>query len=787
MVNIKNNNLKTFKINISGIVQGVGFRPFIYKLAQKYNINGMVTNTTEGVTIKINAPDKNTVEKFTSDIKIQKPYVSVIENIRAKEVTHIDFKSFKIGKSKETKDKFQLISPDIATCTLCLQDINNKQNKRRYYYPFTNCTNCGPRFTIIQKMPYDRPNTTMHKFTLCEDCAVEYNNPFDRRFHAQPNACIKCGPKLLLVDKHGKKIDSKSPIISAAKLLKKGKIIAIKSLGGFQVACNATSDDTVLELRKRKKRPVKPFAIMLKDIESIKKYYYLSKKEIESLTSARAPIVLLKKKAKNYTVSWYVSLYNRYEGVMLPYTPIHHLLFNHMDIPLIMTSGNISEEPIAAENLEALEKLKDICDYFLIHNRDIYCRYDDSVIKIFKDKEMIVRRARSYSPYPVKLNMDIGKYIILAAGAHEKNTFCFLVKNYGIISQHMGDLDNVESLQFFNSTFKNYKKLFNIGRINLVAYDKHPGYASTKFAKELEDTISKIEVQHHKAHIASVMAENNINNSIIGFAWDGTGYGDDGKIWGSEIFIVDSNLNFKRIGYLKEKVLPGGEVSIKKPYRMAMTYLYGLWTEHKNAEDKFCQFVYNKLPFYKKIISNFEMDAIEKQIETEFNSPVTTSMGRFFDAVSSMLDCTHSSSFEGEAAIHLEMVADSDEKGQYDIKIDNKDGVYVIDDYYIFSQIFEEVLNGIPKSKISAKFHNTLTNIILRISHIVGKTYNIDKVALSGGVFQNNYLLGKCFDILKNNDFRVYSNFKVPVNDGGISLGQAYIAAYRVLHSKKGC
>lgn len=787
MVNIKNNNLKTFNINISGIVQGVGFRPFIYKLAQKYNINGMVTNTTEGVTIKINAPDKNTVEKFTSDIKLQKPYVSVIENIRAKEVTHIDFKSFKIGKSKETKDKFQLISPDIATCALCLQDINNKQNKRRYYYPFTNCTNCGPRFTIIQKMPYDRPDTTMHKFTLCEDCAVEYNNPFDRRFHAQPNACIKCGPRLLLVDKHGKKIDSKSPIISAAKLLREGKIIAIKSLGGFQVACNATSDDNVLELRKRKKRPVKPFAIMLKDIESIKKYYYLSKKEIESLTSARAPIVLLKKKAKNYTVSRYVSLYYRYEGVMLPYTPIHHLLFNHIDIPLIMTSGNISEEPIAAENLEALEKLKDICDYFLIHNRDIYCRYDDSVIKIFKDKEMIVRRARSYSPYPVKLNMDIGKYIILSAGAHEKNTFCFLVKNYAIISQHMGDLDDVESLQFFNSTFKNYKKLFNIGRINLVAYDKHPGYASTKFAKELEDTISKIEVQHHKAHIASVMAENNINNSIIGFAWDGTGYGDDGKIWGSEIFVTDDDLNFKRIGHLKEKVLPGGEITIKKPYRMAMTYLYGLWTEHKNAEDKFSEFVYNKLPFYKKIISNFEMDAIEKQIETEFNSPVTTSMGRFFDAVSSMLDCTHSSSFEGEAAIHLEMIADFDEKGQYDIKIDNKDGVYVIDDYHIFSQIFGEVLNGIPKSKISAKFHNTLTNIMLRISHIVGKTYNIDKVALSGGVFQNNYLLGKCFDILKNNDFRVYSNFKVPVNDGGISLGQAYIAAYRVLHSKKGC
>ena len=777
---------KTYKIDIYGIVQGVGFRPFIYRIAQKYNLNGIVTNTTEGVTIKINAPDKNTVEKFTSDIKLQKPLASVIENIRTKEVTPGDFKNFKIGKSKETKDKFQLISPDIATCNLCLGDINNKENKQRYYYPFTNCTNCGPRFTIIYKMPYDRPNTTMHKFSLCEDCTVEYNNPLNRRFHAQPNACNKCGPKVLLVDKDGKKVNSKSPIITAAKLLEEGKIIAIKSLGGFQVACNAFSDDIVLKLRKRKKRPVKPFAIMLKDIESIKKYYYLSKKEIESLTSARAPIVLLRKKAGNYIISRYVSLYNKYEGVMLPYTPVHHLLFNHVNMPLVMTSGNLSEEPIASENLKALEKLKDICDYFLIHNRDIYSRYDDSVIKIFNDKEMIVRRARGYSPYPVKLDKDIGKYIIFAAGAHEKNTFCFLVKNYAIISQHIGDLDNVESLEFFNSTFNNYKKLFNTGRINLTAYDKHPGYASTKFAKELKDITSKIEVQHHKAHIASVMAENNINDSIIGFAWDGTGYGDDGKIWGSEIFIADGNLNFKRIGYLKEKVLPGGEVSIKKPYRMAMTYLYDLWTGHKNTGDKFPEFVYKNLPFYKKIISTFEIDAIEKQIESGFNSPVTTSMGRFFDAVSSVLDCTHLASFEGEAAIHLEMTADYDEKGQYNIRIDNTGNQYIIDDHYIFSQIFKEILNGISKGKISAKFHNTLAGIILKISQMVRKTSSTDKVALSGGVFQNNYLLSECFNILKKDGFKVYSNFKVPVNDGGISLGQAYIAALRILSSKKG-
>jgi len=786
MTGSKKNNLKTFNINISGIVQGVGFRPFIYRLAQKYNLNGMVTNTTEGVTLKINTYSKNIVDKFTSDIKSQKPSASVIENIKIEETPFRDFKDFKIGKSIETEERFQLVSPDIATCDLCIEDIKNNKDIRRYHYPFTNCTSCGPRFTIIQKIPYDRPYTTMHKFIMCEDCSREYHTPLDRRFHAQPNACKKCGPSLLLIDREGKKIDSKTPIVSTAELLRQGKIIALKSLGGFQIACSAISDDTVRELRKRKKRPVKPFAIMIKDIVSVKKYYLLNEMEIKSLLSARAPIVLLEKKPKNYPVSWYVSLYNRYEGVMLPYTPVHHLIFDHINIPLIMTSGNLSEEPIASENVEALERLKDICDYFLIHNRDIYSRYDDSVIKIFDGREMVIRRARGYSPYPVKLDKDIGKQAIFAAGAHEKNTFSFLVKNYAIISQHMGDLDDVESLEFYSSTFDHYRKLFNIEKIDTVAYDKHPSYASTKFAAELKNVNTRIAVQHHKAHIASVMAENGINESLIGFAWDGTGYGDDGKIWGSEIFTVDGNLNFIRVGHLKEKVLPGGEITIKKPYRMAVSYLYHLWKRNGSNKNKFYKFVYDSLPFYKKIISTFEIEAIKKQIETGFNSPVTTSMGRFFDAVSSLLDCTHTSSFEGEAAIHLEMTADYDEKGRYNIRIDNTDNKYIIDDHYIFSQIFEDILCSVPKSKISAKFHNTLAGIILKISQMVRKTSSTDKVALSGGVFQNNYLLSECFNILKNNGFSIYSNFKIPVNDGGISLGQAYIAALRILSSKKG-
>jgi hydrogenase maturation protein HypF len=783
-MNGKKNSLNTYKITVTGIVQGVGFRPFIYRLSQKYKLKGSVTNTTEGVLIYINTSNTSTLNGFISDIRTQKPSASFIEEINSEEVSYRVLRGFRIKKSMEAKEKFQLISPDIATCGSCIEDINKTEDSRRYYYPFTNCTNCGPRFTIIKKMPYDRPNTTMHKFALCDNCAEEFSSPSNRRFHAQPNACKKCGPKLILTDRNGNKINTESPLIKTAELLKKKKIIAIKSLGGFQIACDATSDSVVSELRKRKKRPVKPFAVMIKNIDSVKKHCFLSKKEQKSLTSSRAPIVLLRKKPE-IKISRYVSLYNKYEGVMLPYTPIHHLLFNNINVPLVMTSGNISEEPIAAENQEAYRRLGEICDYFLIHNRDIYSRYDDSVIKIFDDKEMIIRRARGYSPYPVKLGKDIGKHIILAAGAHEKNTFCFMVKNYGIVSQHIGDLDDVESIEFFTSTYKNYKKLFNIDKIDLVAYDKHPDYASSRFAKKI-NSINKIEVQHHHAHIASVIAENNITGSIIGFAWDGTGYGDDKKIWGSETFITIDGLNYKRMAHLKEKVLPGGEITIKNPKRMAVTYLHYLWNRPDYSSKEFSEYIYSDFPFYKRLIPELEIETIQKQIRTGFNSITTTSMGRLFDAVSSILDCTHSSTFEGEAAVHLEMTAADDEEKTYDIKIDKIGNKYIIDDLYIFNQIIKDIRSKIEKSKISARFHNTLVEIVTGISQMIRKTYNINSVALSGGVFQNNYLLSRCYDALKKNSFNVYSNFKVPVNDGGISLGQAYIAALKILSPREG-
>ena len=788
----------TYQINIFGIVQGVGFRPFIYRLAKKHGLCGFVTNTTEGVFIKVNVRNKAGINNFIKDIKLLQPLPSKIEKIYFKETSYENFDDFKIKKSMETAEKFQLISPDIATCKQCIEDINDVNNKRRYYYPFTNCTNCGPRFTIIKKMPYDRPNTTMSKFNLCDDCSHEYSDVSDRRFHAQPNACRRCGPKLALVNKKGKIIDDKNPIISAAKKIKNGHILGLKSLGGFQIVCNAATDRQVLKLRKRKNRPFKPFAIMIGDIEIVKKHFVASRKEIEALTSSAAPIVLLKKREDSRLVSKHVSGYNKFEGVMLPYTPIHHLLFNHIDTPLVMTSGNISEEPIASKNNEALDKLENICDYFLIHNRDIYSKYDDSVIKIFAGREMIIRRARGYAPYPVKLDIDTFGKTILSLGAQEKNTFCLLVKKYALVSQHIGDLDSLDSFEFFKFTLEDYKSLFNITNIDLVVHDKHPGYTSTKFAKNLDSTPDKLEIQHHKAHIASVIAENNIKDDILGFSWDGTGYGDDGKIWGSEVFVVDKSMKFTRVGHLLEKPLPGGEAAIKKPYRMALAYLYSYWEKYVDSDKisklanqksikyyKFSDFVFGTCPFYKEIVSELEIEAMEKQMETGFNCPITTSMGRFFDAVSSSLNLVHINSYEGEAAIRLEMTADEENDGIYDIKIDKFDTKYIVDDLYIFVQIQNDFKSGIKVNKISAKFHNTLAKIVLDISSKIRQQRSIGSIALSGGVFQNNFLLNKCYDSLQKKGFKVYSNFKVPVNDGGISLGQAYLAAYEILFRKK--
>lgn len=795
----KNNKKRSsYLIEIEGIVQGVGFRPFIYDLANRLKIAGTVSNTTEGVIIKTGGLTYIELLDFIKNIREKNPAPSVIENISSKEIPQARYNSFTIEKSSKTKNRFQLISPDIATCEKCMEDIFNADDSRRYEYPFTNCTNCGPRFTIIKEMPYDRPYTTMDSFKMCSRCRAEYLDPSDRRFHAQPNACKKCGPELLLTGKTGNLIDKKDPIKRAAELINKGEIIGIKSLGGFQIACDAFSEDTVEKLRKRKSRPAKPFAIMTGDIGWIRKYYSLSPRETSSLMSARAPIVLLRKNSGTYPLSHPVSFDNKYEGIMLPYTPIHHILFKYITGPLVMTSGNISEEPIASANADAKERLCHICDYYLIHNRDIYSRYDDSVVRIFMDKEMVLRRARGYAPYPVKINGHLGNKSVLATGAQEKSTFTILTRKYAISSQHIGDLDTYQSLEFFEDTLNNYKSLFGLDDFDIVAHDMHPGYRSTKIAIDsVKNSHLLFPVQHHMAHIASVIAENNLQCPLIGFAWDGTGYGTDGKIWGSEIFEVSSSLDFIRVGHLMEKALPGAAAAINKPYRMAAVYLRELWK--RNDDDMgLADYIYANTAHGP--VKMEEIDAICSQIETGFNSPLTTSMGRLFDAVSSVLDCTHISTFEGEAAISLEMAIEEkyiddifkrdlktiEKKYRYDTIIKKSGGKFIIDDFNLFRQILDDRENGTRKGFISFKFHNTLACIVLEISMDHGISKKIKSIALSGGVFQNNYLLRLCYALLKSNNFDVYTNLKVPVNDGGISLGQAYFAAVKNNLIKKG-
>ncbi len=771
------NKAKTYRLKILGIVQGVGFRPFIHRLATSCGFYGNVSNTAEGVIVYINADQKKDIGKFIEQIKIKKPTPALIEKIEVIQTDFKKFNNFNICKSKEAGDSFQLISPDLATCNDCLADIKNKSDKRRHNYAFTNCTNCGPRFTIIKKLPYDRLETTMKNFKMCSQCALEFGDKYDRRFHAQPIACSVCGPTVWLADRQGNTIESKDPIKAAAEKIREGFIVALKGLGGFQLACDATNAKAVKNMRAKKGRPFKPFAVMVKHLNQLEKYYHLDKLERSILASPRAPIVLLSKKNSSFVASE-VSYYNKMEGVMLPYTPLHHLIFEYLDFPLIMTSGNRSEEPIAKDNCQALKNLGAVCDFFLMHNRDIYSRYDDSLVKVFNGKEMILRRARGYSPYPVKIKQDIRDSTLLGLGAQEKNTFCLLKKNYAIISQHLGDLDDADSIDFFKETLDMYKKLFNIHDIDILAHDSHPQYSSTKLAYGFKDTIKR-PYQHHQSHIASVIAENGITEDILGFAWDGTGYGDDGKIWGSEIFTYRQK-KFSRIGHLTEKIMPGGEITIKKPYRMAISYLYYLYLNSK-AQKKFTEFVFDNCKHFEKLVTSQEIETIAAQIESKFNSPSTTSMGRLFDAVSSTVGLTHIASYEGEAAIHLESEAHSMCSDCYEPVIDG----FIINDLEIFRQILQDVRSGVDAKTISSKFHNCLASAILVISKRARKEFNITSIALSGGVFQNHMLLNKAFNLLENNNFKAYTNFKVPVNDGGISLGQAYLAALEIERRNK--
>ncbi|MFC2041427.1 carbamoyltransferase HypF [Chloroflexota bacterium] len=754
-------------ISVRGVVQGVGFRPFVYQLATKYNLKGWVSNTSEDVKIEVEG-EAEAIKQFLLALREQAPPRASIESITTHrpQVNRVKFKEFKIRHSIAEEGKYQLISPDIATCQDCLKEIFSPSD-RRYRYPFTNCTNCGPRFTIIEDIPYDRPRTTMQHFQMCPECQREYDDPLNRRFHAQPNACHECGPALELLDANGSPLTVDDAITATSQLLREGKIVAIKGLGGFLLACDATSEAAVTLLRQRKKRPSKPLAIMVSSMEEARKHCYINSEEEKLLASPYSPIVLMQWRGS--PVSPTVAPNLKYLGVMLPYTPLHHILLRETGLPLVMTSGNISEEPIAKDNDEAVRRLSGIVDYFLVHNRDIYARYDDSVTMVERGVPQLIRRARGYAPYPIHLNFNSQQ--VLGCGAEEKNTFCLTRDNHAFLSQHIGDMENLETMEHFEDTIALYKRLFRI-EPNIIAHDLHPEYLATKYAHELAVKSAGIRlapVQHHHAHIVSCMADNGLDSPVIGVALDGTGYGSDGNIWGGEFMVADYQ-GFTRMGHLEYLPLPGGAQAIKKPYRTAICYALSLLGETT---------LKSHLPFLKGVDSA-EVDIIRQQIEKRINSPLISSCGRLFDAVSAFIGIRGEIEYEAQAAIELEMVAydEPDETAYYSFSIVEQDGMSLIRLQDLFAAIIIDLQGGATQARIAAKFHNTVARMIRELCQVISNKTGITRVALSGGVFQNRLLLRKAVSLLEADGFKVFTHRQVPCNDGGISLGQVVIANF---------
>jgi hydrogenase maturation protein HypF len=758
----KTPTLSLTRISVRGVVQGVGFRPFVYQLAIRHNLRGWVCNTSEDVKIEVEGEAED-IDSFLKGLREQAPPLAHIEDITAMASPPVGYEKFEIRPSQAEAGKYQLVSPDIATCPDCLKEIFDSAN-RRYRYPFTNCTNCGPRFTIIADIPYDRPNTTMKVFRMCPECQREYNDPLNRRFHAQPNACSACGPQLELVDARGNKVKCDDIINKTAALFKEGKIVAVKGLGGFLLACDATSEKVVNRLRQRKKRPAKPLAVMVADLNEVRQNCEITAAEKELLKSAGSPIVLIKWRGES-KIAKAVAPGLKYLGVMLPYTPLHHLLLRETGLPLVMTSGNLSEDPIARDNDEALRRLNNIADYFLRHNRGIYARYDDSVMIVEKEETQFVRRARGYAPYPIHLPYQSRQ--ILACGAEEKNTFCLTRDNHAFVSQHIGDIENLETMEHFTNSIELYQRLFRI-KSEIIAHDMHPEYLPSKYARELaeKEKIKLVPVQHHQAHIVSCMVDNNIEGKVIGVALDGTGYGADGHIWGGEFLIADYE-QFKRMAHLEYLPLPGGALAIKKPYRTAIGYLKALGLEDR------------ELPPFKQI-EETELEIIKRQIEKNINTPLTSSTGRLFDAVAALIGVRGIIQYEAQAAIDLEMCASevANEDKSYPFSVIELNGISIIKVQDLLAAVINDWQAKTPKAMIAARFHNTIARMILELCQAVSTQTGIKQVVLSGGVFQNRLLTRKARALVESAGLRVYTHHQVPCNDGGISLGQAVIANF---------
>ena len=780
------------RIDITGAVQGVGFRPFVYRLARQIGLHGWIENNTHGVTIEAEGAD-DTIAQFKDDLIRLKPPHAIIRSFNLTELPAVGYRGFDIRVSTSTGAKTALVLPDIATCPDCLRDITDPTN-RRYRYPFTNCTNCGPRFSIIESLPYDRPNTTMRLFKMCDCCRSEYDDPDDRRFHAQPNACPDCGPHLVLWSRAGEVLAKRhEALLATVEQIRAGKILAVKGLGGFHLMVDARNRDAVSRLRERKRRQSKPLALMFPSLETVGECCIIDHVEEILLSSSEAPIVLLHYQHQHQhqqMVTDLVAPGNPYLGVMLPYTPLHHLLLGELGFPVVATSGNLSDEPICIDEREALERLKDIADLFLVHNRPIFRHVDDSIVRVIVGEPMILRRARGYAPLPVVLSDKPPP--VLAVGGHLKNSVAITVGSDVFISQHIGDLETPQAYDAFEKAAENLGRLYDFAT-EYVACDLHPDYASTKYAEKVGRSI--IRVQHHIAHVLSCMVENCINEPVLGVAWDGTGYGLDGTVWGGEFLIVDPDLlseggeGFTRIAHFRQFRLPGGDQAVVEPRRAAVGLLYELYGDGVISLD---------LPPVAEF-SRTELKIILSMLKRGFNSPLTSSVGRLFDAIASITGIRQMVEFEGQAAMELEFAALGSECGEgYKftvnrhpgntppsvfplqaggasdlLKGDGEDAVFVLNWDKMIGSVVDEVKNGAPTSLIARKTHNTLICMIASIAELAG----INNVVLSGGCFQNKILLEGAITSLRDMGFKPFWHHQIPTNDGGIAVGQAAAAA----------
>lgn len=734
-------------IEIQGIVQGVGFRPFIHKLVTSFSLCGHIKNTSSGVELELEG-ERDELERFVSELPKKAPKLAVIEKISARYTDELcGFQGFEILKSKTEEFRNTLISPDICICDDCLKELMDESD-RRYRYPFINCTNCGPRFTIIKDIPYDRPKTSMADFPMCPDCDREYRDIEDRRYHAQPDCCPECGPKVFFLDEKGEAV-SGDAIELARDALKAGKLIAVKGLGGMHLACSCEDEETARLLRRRKQRDEKPFAVMCRNVEAAERICRVSAEERAALESFRRPIVLLKKKEKGlYHISE-----NGYVGVMLPYTPLHYLLMGGDIDMLIMTSANLSDTPIMFKNDEAVEKLRGIADGYLLHDRDIQTRCDDSLCWVLHGREYPARRSRGYVPFPIKVSASRGG--VLACGAEQKASFCLSKGSYVFQSQHIGDLKNMETLENYEQQIKHFERLFDI-KPGLIACDMHPDYMSTAYALERseDEGIALVRVQHHHAHLASCMADNELNEKLIGLIWDGTGYGTDGTVWGGECLVGDYE-GFERFGSIRPIALIGGDRATKETDRVAYALL----------RESGCD------------VSGFENAAVYgKMLDSGLNCPLSSGMGRLFDGLAAILGIKSRCSYEGQGAVLLEAAANEDE-GSYPLRFE-EEGLCRFDWREMVRCIVSDMEKGTDTASLAARFMNTLVDMGAEQCRRAREKTGISKVVLSGGSFQNMYIMERLPRKLEEMGFSVYHHSRVSCNDEGISLGQLMIAQH---------